>query len=232
MCGRYALTNPQRVRDKLGVVREFFEYGERDHRFDQPRYNISPSQVVLAVATIDGQRTSMPMRWGLRPDGTWFNARDDKATSTYKTRIARRRCVVPFDAFYEWRQVGKRKDKYAIAPPGDGPHAFAAVYDESPAGRSVAVFTTEPNDLCRWIHNVKERMPVILDEAGIDRWLNADETDPAKLIDLLKPSPDGGTQAWPVDRTSGESPGAIEPVGAAITAPPVEPPKETQGELW
>ena len=65
------------------------------------------------------------MRWGLVP----FWAKDIKvgfsninakaetvdARPAFREAFTRRRCLVPFDCFYEWKKVGKDREPYAVA---------------------------------------------------------------------------------------------------------------------
>ena len=74
------------------------------------------------------------------------------------------------------------------------------------------ILTTEPNDLMRPLHN---RMPVILEPGDYGRWLDG-ELPASGVADLLKPSPAGSMEAWPVstrvNRPGNEGPELIERV--------------------
>jgi putative SOS response-associated peptidase YedK len=60
MCGRYSLTNPQRILEAFPQFR-FAEFSE----LRVPRYNIAPTQSVLGVRS--GSVAIEGMRWGLLP---------------------------------------------------------------------------------------------------------------------------------------------------------------------
>ena len=60
---------------------------------------------------------------------------------------------------------------------------------------SCAVITCEPNDLMRPIHH---RMPVLLDAAACERWLDPATTDLGRLAPLLQPAPAATMTAVPV----------------------------------
>ena len=75
------------------------------------------------------------------------------------------RCIVPVDAFYEWKKTPSGKQPYAIVGTDGLPLAMAGLWErwkDRDTGDTVQTFTiitTVPNELCGAIHN---RMPVIL----------------------------------------------------------------------
>ena len=86
---------------------------------------------------------------------------------SFRQLVSQRRCLIPADGFYEWRQEGKQKVPVWIHLKNKEPFAFAGLWDfwRNVELRTVlltfTIITTEPNTLLRPIHN---RMPVILDE--------------------------------------------------------------------
>src|SRR5262245_49932561 len=85
-----------------------------------PRYNVAPSQPVLAVRVPPGQDEPAPalLCWGLLPhweDDPKKAKRPINACAETAARLPtfrapfRWRCLVVADGFYEWQKVGKRK---------------------------------------------------------------------------------------------------------------------------
>ena len=143
------------------------------------------------------------MRWGLVP--SWaqdpsigqrmINARAETLLEkpSFKQLVARRRCLVPADGFYEWRREGNRKVPMWIYLKNRVPFAFAGLWDywRDPAGDkelySFTIITTEANALLRPIHN---RMPVIYDKEMGRQWLEESFGDqPMILAAVLRPWP-------------------------------------------
>ena len=112
MCGRYTLyANLNRIlTDFAAELRPEYNY--------TPRYNIAPTQEVLAVrqrADSSARRELVPLRWGLIP--SW--AKDEKiAYSTinaraetvaekpaFRTAFKKRRCLIVADGYYEWKST-------------------------------------------------------------------------------------------------------------------------------
>src|SRR5689334_790323 len=110
MCGRFQAT---RTPDE--VARHFKTVGPLPN--PRPRYNAAPTQSLLNVIRDPdtGERRLAPLRWGLIP----FWAKDTKiAYSTinamaetvstkpaFREAFKSRRCLVPADAYYEWKKL-------------------------------------------------------------------------------------------------------------------------------
>jgi putative SOS response-associated peptidase YedK len=219
MCGRFTLrTSPQQVAIQfdLAEVPEF-----------SPRYNIAPTQQILAVQLKDGVRHPAFLHWGLIPSwakdtkigNSLINARADGVSDkpAFRSAFKRGRCLVVADGFYEWRKDGKAKQPYFIRMKDDRPFAFAGLCEHWSKGEtpidSASLITTEPNPLMATIH---DRMPVILPKESWDLWLDQEFTSKEKLLDLLKPYPADEMVATPVSTTvnspRNETPACIVPV--------------------
>jgi putative SOS response-associated peptidase YedK len=155
------------------------------------------------------------VRWGLVPfwakdvsiGDRLINARAETITEkpAYRRAFERRRCIIPADGFYEWQAVeGKRqKQPYFIRRRDGEPLAFAGVWEswydpneeDPPRLRSCAIVTTSANPELTPLH---ERMPVVLEEADWDEWLDREQHDTAKLARLLVPMPNGELDFYPV----------------------------------
>jgi putative SOS response-associated peptidase YedK len=80
------------------------------------------------------------------------------------------------------------------------PFAFAGLWDNwhDPDGsqlRTCTIITTGPNAMMAALHN---RMPVILDPADYQQWLDPAPRAPDSLNPMLKPFPDGEMAAHAV----------------------------------
>jgi putative SOS response-associated peptidase YedK len=211
MCGRYV-----RRSDKQLLV-DYFHTGATV--FDiPPSYNIAPTtfQPVIRLDRDTGEREITMMRWGLIP--SWckdvkllgistINAKAESlmVKPMWRQPFKKRRCLIPADAFYEWKKLdAKTKQPYAFGMKNGEPFAFAGVWerwmapDKKPID-SFAIITTDPNELAAKVHN---RMPVIVEAKDYSRWLTrADEEQP--LLDLLRPYDADQMNAWKVSREVG-----------------------------
>lgn len=179
MCGRFTLTDPERLRRTFGDRFRFEEFSE----YRLPRFNIAPSQPVLGVRN-DGRDTVERLAWGL--DGR-INARAE----TLRARPQRQRCAIFADGFYEWRE---RKPVYFQLRSG-APFAFAGVWSASGAAATCSIVTCEPNALVRDTH---DRMPVVLADDGLAIWLDAESLPEAVMRPLLVPYAAAAMIARPV----------------------------------
>ena len=201
MCGRYSLTTP------VEGIRRLFDFAALPNL--PARYNIAPTQPAPVVRRGgDGRRELALLRWGLVP--SWakdasigsrlINARAETVADkpAFRAAFKSRRCLVVADGFYEWRKLGDGKQPYRITLADGGPFAFAGLWERwAPAAgeaiESFAIVTTDANPRLRPIH---DRMPVILDPAGHETWLDG---GPAALT-LLRPFPGDALAVHAVDR--------------------------------
>ena len=197
MCGRYTLTNPDPVK-----LRQRFLVGESATEFE-PRFNVAPTDAVPAVRLADGgERELGRLRWGLVP-GRWaerssgrplINARIESLAKqpAFAESFRERRCLIPADGFYEWREDERGKTPCWIALRDGGLFAFAGIWAAIPARasgdagemlHSCALVTGPPNELMRPIH---DRMPEILEPEAEEAWLDP-ELDEEERLALARP---------------------------------------------
>jgi putative SOS response-associated peptidase YedK len=161
----------------------------------------------------NGRRSLDLLRWGLVPwwskEGrtayATFNAQSETLADKPAFRDAWRRgqrCVIPLDAFYEWRSLAaKRKQPYAIAATDGTLLAVGGLWEAAklPDGsllRSFTIITTPPNSLLEPFHN---RMPLILGKDDLAAWLGEADPGPEAITSLLRPCPEAWLRLWPVD---------------------------------
>lgn len=205
-------------------------------RLDLPLPNFPPS---WRIATTDpapvirrhpqsGERRLDVLRFGLVPHWMKEAARPSPVVNARAETIAtspmfgdayrRRRCLVPVDAWYEWKAMPDgTKQAHAFARRDGEPMAFAGIWESlrRPDGeilRTFAVVTTKPNAEAEAVHN---RMPVALKEAQWPLWLG-EESAAADPASLLGTPPDGTLRVWrilsPLGKTRPNGPELLQPL--------------------
>ena len=214
MCGRFTLRTPANVLIEHFALRTAAEL--------RPRYNIAPTQDVVAVRLAAEDETStaaaremVTLRWGLIP--SWakdpsignhmINARGETAAAkpAFRAAFKRRRCLVAADGYYEWQKIGRRKQPFYIHRRDGQPFAFAGLWERWSGGdarqaaaplQTCTIITTTPSELMRPIH---DRLPVIVAPTDYQRWLDPDADSQQPIETLLTPFESDLMVADPVD---------------------------------
>jgi putative SOS response-associated peptidase YedK len=209
MCGRYTNTaGPEELNDRFRVP---IEGAEGIHRF-----NIAPTEQVLAIVAPKGEPQAELMRWGLVP--SWateikgplmINARLETVAEkpAYRRLIprAQRRALQIADGYYEWLKPEHRsqpRQPFHFTVDGGVPFAFAAIWTparvEEQWLHSIALLTcdSKANGVAAGIH---DRMPVILADADAQRaWLDP-SLDAEEALALCGPLPEERLSAAPAN---------------------------------
>ena len=202
MCGRYVVVTPpdelQRLFETVNAVPNA-----------APTWNMAPTRLapVVRLHPETNARHLDLLRWGLLPH--WvrgdpkkvrqpINARAETAATSpmFRDAFARRRCIVPIDAFYEWQVTPEGKIPHAVARADGAVMALAGLWEGwrgegDEVVRSYTVVTTNAVDQLGHLH---ERMPVVLEREDWPAWLGEADGDPHAL---MRPSR-AEFRVWPV----------------------------------
>jgi putative SOS response-associated peptidase YedK len=184
MCGRYTNTaGPEELNDRFRVP---ISSPAGTHRF-----NIAPTEEVLAIVAPKGEPEARLLRWGLIPPwasdlkgaAKMINARMETVAvkPAYRSLVpkASRRALQLADGYFEWLKPEKRSEPrqpFFFQVDGGVPFAFAALWTPAKIDgswvQSVTLLTCDsaPNRVAGAIH---DRMPVILADSDAQRaWLD------------------------------------------------------------
>jgi putative SOS response-associated peptidase YedK len=234
MCGRYTVTRQEEIAADLEAS---VEAAAASDPWWKPRFNVAPTQPAPVVIVRGGARRIEMMRWGLVPhwgahDGAkpplMINARVESlgAKQVFRDALARKRCLVPADGFFEW--VASREPRGKKSPPrpfyfhprAGRLFAFAGLWarafdDRGRELHSFTIVTGKANDLVRPVH---DRMPLVLAPAAYAAWLDpALDAEAARA--LLAPP---GTDDWVREPVSTWVNKADHDDPACIAPPPPE----------
>lgn len=198
MCGRFSQQRP---------ASELAEIFAAEPLADEPgaRFNVAPTDDALVVVEREERRAVTAFRWGLIPHwaeaakvgSRMFNARAETLSTSpaFRDAFRRRRCLVPVDAFYEWRRDGAHRQPFAIGRDDGRPLALAGLWAgwRDPAAdrvvRTFTIVTTRPNKQMAALH---DRMPVVVPDDAWGLWLDPARDDGGELRALLEPRDDIG----------------------------------------
>ena len=208
-----------------------------------PAYNVAPTEPAAVVVRDAEGRHVRTLRFGLtppparpsrdghtRPPPKLINARAETAADKglFRAALAKRRCVVPVDGFYEWAKVevpgarGRTKQArrpYRFTRLDGAPLGLAGIHDDA----GFAILTTAANPLVATLH---DRMPVILPPDVLDAWLDPGLTSPELWSPLFAPLPAALMRMDPVSRrvndVANDGPELLVPEADEVGAPQLD----------
>ncbi|MCR9137467.1 MAG: SOS response-associated peptidase [Alphaproteobacteria bacterium] len=221
MCGRFIIK---------GSWAEYYNalmiIGEADRGLNTaPRYNVAPTQDVKFIARQEDGNRTLEGQWWLVPwwakEKTKFAAFNARSETAYKSGAFRdafksKRCLIPADGYYEWTKNAEdgKKDPWCITLPDWQPFAFAGLWAQNDhLGITSCTILTAP--AAPEIEHLHHRMPIILNPARFQEWLNP-ETSVSDAREILPDNRGGELVSYRVGRevNNSRSSGAelIEPV--------------------
>jgi len=175
------------------------------------RFNIAPRQPVLIVRNSEkGPRELVAVEWGLVPE--WkkeigekplINARIETVTEkpSFRSSIKRKRCLVPFDGWYEWKTINGLKVPHLVKPVDGKLSAFAGIWStwHGPSGdhwlETMAILTGPTTSIMKNLHS---RMPLMVKPEAYGAWLQAHDPLPRGFLERFEFVPEYGFEWAPV----------------------------------
>jgi putative SOS response-associated peptidase YedK len=192
MCSRYFLD------DDGNIIAYTFQVPV--HERIRKRFNIAPTQEAPVIrAAAGGAREVALLRWGLVPSwakdlavgNKMINARCETVSEkpAFRQAFRRRRCVVPASGFFEWTGEPGYRVPHAITVEGRALLPFAGLWDswKDAHGQPIETYTIITTAANRFMTGMHDRMPAILADGDIDRWLDG---SPEEALELIKPYAD------------------------------------------
>ena len=160
-------------------------------------YNIAPGQQVLAIIHDGHERRAGYLKWGLVP--SWakdekigykmINARSETAHEkpSFRPLMARKRCLIVADSFYEWQKQESHKQPKRIKLETRSIFAFAGLWDKwEQDGKSVFTCTILTKDANRFMQPIHQRMPIILPKKQEGEWIAPQAAKPSVMQEMLQ----------------------------------------------
>ena len=178
MCNRF-----RSIKEWSDIPRRFHSGPRLNFEFNP---NVAPTELVPIL--VAGQGVLLA-RFGInrlgsgdKPRPPLLNVRTDgMLRGQFRKHLQERRCVIPCEGFYEWRDEGGKQPYYFSRKDGK-PLMLAGIWEiaeyKGDSRVAFAILTDEPNELVASYH---DRMPLSLADDKVDAWL-----------DLANESPLGG----------------------------------------
>ena len=188
--------------NRFRSIREWSEIPRQVHSGPRLNFefnpNVAPTELApIFIAQLDGPPNPVIARFGInltgkdgKPRAPLLNARTDGLRrGQFRNHLKTRRCVIPAQGFYEWREEGGKQPYYFYRKDG-APLMLAGIWEESEYkgdGRiAFAILTDEPNELVAPYH---DRMPLALADDKVTIWFDLAVTEPLQenlLLDLAE----------------------------------------------
>jgi putative SOS response-associated peptidase YedK len=247
MCGRYVMARA------VGDLLAEFDAELENEIAIPPSWNVAPTDdaPIVLERLIDGgaARQLHIARWGLVP--SWakdpgigpkmINARSETVLEkpAFRKAVQSRRCAVPADGYYEWKQgEGRSKQPYYVHPREGAGMVFAGLYEwwkdpSLPQGDparwmlSMSIMTADSppegaeSTVFGELTALHDRVPLPMSRETMAAWLDPQVDDAAGLVDLVRSGVKDVASGWRVDSVGqavgnvrNNSPELIEPVEA------------------
>ena len=224
MCGRSSLTKTEK---ELEIRFRATFYSDDLERYNPlPNFNVAPTHMHPVITQEEPDIIHL-FRWGLIPfwskdmkiGSKMINARIEgiEEKPAFRQAFHKRRCIVPFDGYYEWQKTPEGKIPFRIQVKDVEIFTIAGLYEhwKSPEGKQINSFTLITREADPAIRHLHDRQPMVLLPEQEKLWL--DESIPTKdLIHELVPIP-GKYFTWyrvsdRVNKVSENDAGLIEAV--------------------
>ena len=203
MCGRKTLS-----KDIASIIEEMNieEWEAHDYK---PNYNIFPTNFSPVLINDKLKKTKM-MQWGFVP--SW--SKDDQIGSkiinarletilenpSFSGLVKSNRCVVLADGYYEWTK--QRSQPYYITHKKNKILPLAGLWTtwQSSNSNIISTYTVITTLSVKSISHIHNRMPFILDDNSINKWINCSQFTISKCLNDI-PLGKSNLKFYPVSKT-------------------------------
>ena len=199
MCCRYYMEESPELRPYVEAARRSPLAQKMVAKLARPLITsgeVRPTNIVPVIAPSRNMEVAVyPMLWGFcGKTAPLVNARSETAAGkpTFRESWEKRRCAIPASWYFEWERRaapdGKQRagDRYLIQPAGARILFLAGLYRMEKQGDltypAFTVLTREPTPELRRLH---DRMPVILPQSAVAKWVDPEGRPEAVLASAL-----------------------------------------------
>lgn len=192
VCGRYVVFSENEYGEMQNVVQEV---SDRLGMGNTAKGEVFPAKFAPVIYQEEGKKILAPMKWSF---GEYYgrpiiNSRAETIIDKpiFRNSFQERRCLVPANAYYEWKkETGiKEKIKFEISINQTELFFMAGIYNSFKDRNGISytgysIITTAANQATAYVHH---RMPVIIEPGSENLWLSPNPENSGVLIDMLRP---------------------------------------------
>ena len=187
--------------DRYAIYSDFQDinqrYGLAGDEFTVPNYNASPAQQLPVVSNHEKKEISF-FYWGIGKE--WSNNKSIsskllssstdqiKKKNPLKRALIKRRCIVPVNGFYLWKQYGKkRKTPHYFYRKGTELFSLAGIWEEFDDinGEGTLTFKFVERENYSGVEEFGDAMPAIISPENESAWLD-EYTSVEELFSILE----------------------------------------------
>ena len=180
MCGRFAIYKHHEKINKIFDLKN-----KAENKFKS--YNVTPGQNVNIIINYNYYNYILESNWGYsfknkttNQNQTVINSRIETINNKllFKESFIRRKCVIPINGYYEWKNNGNQKIPYFIQL-GDGELIYlAGIWRKEFKGeKKVRVFSILTCHADSKIKHIHSRMPIILNLNEAFGYMDSERSD-------------------------------------------------------
>lgn len=182
MCGRSSLTKTEKELEER--FRATFYTEELERYNPLPNFNVAPTHMHPVITQEDPEHLQL-FRWGLIPfwskdmkiGAKMINARIEtiEEKPAFRQAFLHRRCIVPFDGYYEWKKTPEGKIPYRIKVKSEEIFTIAGLYENwrGPDNKTIHSFTLITKPAAPEIAHLHDRMPLLLLPEQESLWIDS-----------------------------------------------------------
>jgi putative SOS response-associated peptidase YedK len=196
LCGRYTLFTDEEYKEIRRMIKDI-QKEQANNIVNMKTGEIFPTNIVPIVTNDENDEKVINLfKWGFpnfkQQNGVIINARGEtlEEKQTFKKILYTKRCLIPTTGFYEWKTIGKNKNKYLIRPNKYNFFYMAGLYNTfvdkyGEAYTSFVIITTDANKEMSEIHN---RMPILLtSKEEYEGWIDNSLTNLSEIKSYIHP---------------------------------------------
>ncbi len=214
MCGRATLSKKESEIEARFLARFYSDDLKRYNPFNAPgkpllpSYNIAPTHLHPVITGDDPTQIQL-FQWGLIPfwakeksiGSKLINARVETLAEkpSFKHALEQRRCIVPFDGFFEWEKTHYGRIPHYIFCKDQELFSVAGLWEKwaDEKGEVVQSFTLITLPANRFMAPLHDRMPAILSKEKEKNWIDP-SISISDALDTLHPYPSAQMDSFTV----------------------------------